>query len=81
MTDIGQLINEQARGLAFRRAAEVEAKLLAGCNRLVVEDEFAGMTMGRTVYEVPRWRDRPVVRFKIERMRRAYRRKVAGAGR
>lgn len=66
------LIAVTAKGFVSRRTADVEARLLGGANRLTVDDEFAGIVFGRTVYEVPRWRDHPLRRLRVERLRRRY---------
>lgn len=74
MTDLDDLVGVMTRGLVQRRDARVERELLNGRNRIVVDDEFAGIIVGRTVYEVPRWRERPLRRLRIERLRWRHRR-------
>lgn len=70
---IHDLISERV-GLTMRtRAAEIERRILRGDNRIVVDDEFMGRVLGRTVYEVPSWRSRPIRRAKVAWARFRYR--------
>lgn len=73
IAEFDDLLRTTTEGLSFRRNAAIERKLLAGCNRLVVTDELAGTVIGRTVYEIPRWRDAPIRRLRIWWLRRNYR--------
>jgi hypothetical protein len=57
----------------YDRAARIEDALLRGNDRIEVEDDW-GLVVRRTVYEIPRWRDKPIIRFRIWRLRRAYHR-------
>lgn len=71
---IHDLITERI-GLTMRtRAADIERRILCGDNRIVVDDEFMGRVLGRTVYEVPRWRRHPVKRANVAWARFRYRR-------
>ena len=74
-TSLADLIAQRANGLATARMSEIEQCLLAGSNRLVVDDVFAGRVVGRTIFEVPRWRQHPVKRLQVERLRRQARRR------
>jgi hypothetical protein len=65
MAEVHELVGRMARGLSTARARDVERQLLAGQNRVEVVDEFAGIVIGRVVYEVPRWCEHPVNRAKI----------------
>jgi len=69
---------EQYTGVAMRqRSTAVERRILEGSNRVVVDDTFAGMVLGRAIYEVPRWRDMPIKRLKIALARRRFQRSGA----
>lgn len=62
-------INERVGFVLRAQAEHVEARLLAGENRVEVP-YIPGDPQGRTiVYEVPRWRERPFRRLRIEWMR------------
>lgn len=74
---IHDLISERV-GLTMRvRARDIERRILSGDNRIVIDDEFAGRVIGRTVYEVPSWRREPVKRAKVAWARFLCRRKMA----
>ena len=90
---INALIAAQAQEIQSDQYGYIERRLLEGCDRLIIEEITgtpiwreipAGETssnptgrLSRTVYEIPRWRDQPVTRFRIWRARRRYQRTLA----
>lgn len=77
--EMSDLISERA-GLTLKtRAAAVEREILRGKNRVVVEDAFGGMVLGRQEWLVPKFRDAPVKRLRIALARLRFRRREVGA--
>lgn len=83
MDETGRRLMESIRDLAATRSRErrqrVERAILAGANR-IEEPYLLGDPADRRklVYAVPRWRDQPIKRWRVEWRRWCYRRSGAG---
>lgn len=74
MSAFHEHLNAQVRSISRTRAEWVEEQILNGKNRVVVVDRFGDIEIGRSVWEVPRWREAPIRRARIAwaRLRRRW---------